>query len=86
MYVVDLIPALKRLGYIHRDATPRKKRFTLVLFLNPALLCIITPSFTSADNSGPSANGTFQFTLEMGLKDPSISIPGFTRTTAHQVK
>src|SRR6185369_111290 len=29
------------------------KRFTPTFFVVPVLLCIITPSFTSADNSGP---------------------------------
>lgn len=44
------------------------KRFTLTFFVVPVLLCIITPSFTSADNSGPSANGTFQFPLQDGIE------------------
>ena len=44
------------------------KKFALTLFVVPVLLCIITPSFTSADNGGPSANGTFQFTLQDGIE------------------
>jgi hypothetical protein len=42
------------------------KRITCASLFLLLFVCLALPSFTSADNDGPSANGSFEFALEDG--------------------
>jgi len=54
------------------------KNFAYICLLIPLLLCTTGLTFTSASESGPSANGDFHFTLEDGV-DRSVEFNARTQ-------